>query len=266
MTQIRAMSLVTTLTLLAVPARAAVDAPSFFVSPSECQSASPECKCADAPMMELFLENQRAALTAWQDTMSAISMPGGPSTRAEALSDFQTRFGGDARITAQFGTCSTFDDEKGRSPTKIAGVDPARGGAVLDPCFCETFCQDITSATANHERTHFAYGLLALNELIQTTVPCKAGLLDERYCATIDAQQLAQSEILAHKVGNSSLQSSLDALRASDPDMPDMECTWEPLPDAALRVMPMPPPAPAGLWDRVELLASRFVDGVGARR
>jgi hypothetical protein len=264
MRRLQTLPLLSALALSVVPARAAVDAPGFFVSPSECQESSPECKCADAPMMELFLKNQQAALAAWRDTMSAILMPGGPSTRAEALDDFHMRFGGDERITNQFGSCSTFNDEMDRTATKVAGVDPTRGGAVLDPCFCETFCDDITSATANHERTHFAYGVLALNELIQTTVPCKAGLLDEHYCATIDAQQLAETEIFAHQVGNSSLQSSLDALKASDPDMPDMECTWEPLPAVALRVLPAPPPAPTGLWDRVELLASRFVHGKSA--
>jgi hypothetical protein len=246
----------------ATPARADT-APEAFLKPSECLKLSPPCKCSDAPMMEMFLNDQRKALSSWEDTKDAILTPGGPETQKEAIADFHSRFDpqADPRVEEQFLKCPTINMGK-HNPGKIAGVSINKGGAALDDCFCQTFCQDIVEATATHENIHFGFGFVAIGELISVISACVTLDLPAGFCDTLDAQMLADSEIFAHKGGISSLADSLSDLRASDPDNPDMECTWEPLPPVAMRHVAPPPTPPAGFWERVEMLASRFIHGV----
>lgn len=249
---------VATVVLLATPAQAGL---ADFVSPSDCEALSRPCECADLPMMDLFARDQQKALDAWKDTKDAILTPGGPATQAAAKDDFDSRFEGDSRILDQFQSCPDFDPAV-NDPTKIAGVDPGRGGAVLDPCFCKTFCVDIIDATAAHERTHFAFGLVALTELISVTAACKAGLFEDGFCATLDAQLLADSELAAHTVGVNSLKDSIKKLDTTDPDTLQMACSWEPLPpEPPQQPSPAPAQAPAGFWQRLQVLANRFVHG-----
>ena len=247
------------LACVALPAHADT-APDSFLGPDECRALSPECKCADAPMLELLLKDQSKALDAWDETADAITMPGGPATMQEAVDDFHSRFPGDTRIADQFAACDTID-EPGHNLTKIAGVSLRKGGAALDSCFCKQFCEDAVDATIIHEDTHFKFAFEALLEMITSKVACGVGQLEQSYCDTLLARQLARSEQYAHSAAIESMADSLDKLRSSDPDMPDMECTWEPLPDMVTRATPPAPPAPAGFWQRLEMLASRFIHG-----
>jgi hypothetical protein len=247
------------LTGLALPAHADT-APDDFLGPDDCRALSPDCKCSDAPMLELLLKDQSKALDAWDATADAIAMPGGPATMEAAVQDFHSRFPGDTRIADQFAACDTID-EGGHNLTKIAGVSIRKGGAALDSCFCKQFCEDAVNATIIHEDVHFKFAFEAMLEMITSSVACKLGELEQSYCDTLLARQLARSEQYAHAAAIESMQDSLDELRASDPDMPDMECTWEPLPDMVTRVTPPAPPAPSGLWQRIELLADRFIHG-----
>jgi hypothetical protein len=220
---------------------------------------SPECKCEDGPMLELLRKDQSDALDAWDATADEIGMPGGPDTMAEAVRAFQMRFQGDSRVTDQYKACADFDPAVNKV-TKIAGVSILNGGAALDPCFCKQFCQGAIVATAKHEDVHFRFGFEALLEQITANIACKAGQLEQSYCDTLHARQLARSEQYAHSAGIESLQDALDKLRMSDPENPDMECTWEPLPDMVTEREPAPP-VPGGFWDRIQMLAGRFIHG-----
>ena len=243
--------------LLATPAHAGL---ADFVSPSDCEALSRPCVCDDLPMMDLFVHDQQKALEAWRATKDAILTPGGPLTQAEAIDDFHSRFEGDQRIVDQFESCPDFDP-KVNDPRKIAGVAAGRGGAALDACFCKTFCVGIVDATAAHERTHFAFGLVAVTELIGVSAACTAGLFDDGFCASLQPQLLADSELAAHTVGINALNDSIKALDTTDPDTLQMACSWEPLPPPAPQPSPVPAPPPASFWQRVELLTSRFVHG-----
>jgi hypothetical protein len=242
-----------------LPARADTS-PDFFVSPDECRATSPECKCSDAPFLELFLKDRNKALDGWDAAADTLDMAGGPTTQEALVKEFFKLYKADARIISQFTSCPDFDPAL-NTTSKFAGISISRGGAVIDPCFCQQFCSEIIDAVAAHEDRHFAFTLEALVDLMTSKVACGVGSLDQSYCDTIDARLLARSEQYAYTVETESLYQSLDDLRASDPDNPDMECTWEPLPEMAARVMPAPPPAPAGFWDRVQMLASRLLHG-----
>jgi len=242
----------------AAPARAD-SSPDFFVSPDECRMVSPECKCSDAPFLELFLKDRNKGLDGWDGAADTIDS--GATTTQEALvAEFFKLYKADQRIIDQFTSCPDFA-ANGSKTSKFAGISISRGGAVIDPCFCQQFCSEIIDAVAAHEDRHFAFTLEALLDLMTSKMACKVGSLDQSYCDTIDARLLARSEQYAYAVEIESLSQSLDDLRASDPDAPDMECTWEPLPDMAARVMPPAPPAPASFWDRVQMLAGRFLNG-----
>lgn len=243
------------------PAARADSSPDFFVPPEECSMLSPECKCSDAPMLELFAKDRAKALDAWgavADTLNESSL-----SQQGAVREFFERYKADQRIIDQFSACPDFTTN-GSSLSKFAGISLERGGAVVDPCFCQQFCGEISKAVAAHEDRHFAFTLEALVDLMGSSVACKLGSLDQSYCDTIDARLLVRSEEYAYAVEVDSLQESLDRLRESDPDAPEMECTWEPLPDPTTRVEPAPPP-PAGLWERIQMLGSRLLHGRGSR-
>ncbi len=244
---------------VALPAHADT-VPDGFLGPADCRALSPECKCADAPLLELLMKDQSNALDAWLSTANAITQPDGPATASEAVADFHSRYPGDARITSNFSACDTFDP-KVNLLTKVAGVSISKAGAAVDPCFCKQFCRDAIDATIIHEDVHFRFAIEAMYEQIATSIACKVGDLEQIFCDRVQARQLARSESYAHQAAVDSMGGSLAKLRASDPDMPDMECTWEPLPDVQARVLPAAPPAPAGFWQRLEMLASRFIHG-----
>lgn len=244
---------------VALPAEADTS-PEFFVSPDECRATSPECKCSDAPFLELFLKDRNEALDAWDGAADTLDMAGGPTTQQALVAEFFKRYEADQRIIDQFTSCPNFDPAL-NTTSKFAGISLSRGGAVIDPCFCQQFCGDVIDAVAAHEDRHFAFTLEALVDLMTSSVACKVGSLAQSYCDTIDARLLARSEQYAYAVETESLQQSLEELQAGDPDSPDMECTWEPLPDMATRVMPATPAAPAGFWDRVQMLATRLLQG-----
>lgn len=240
----------------ALPAQADT-APDFFVPPEECSMLSPECKCSDAPMLELLTRDRNRALNAWDDvadmlTESSLDQRG-------AISEFFERYKADQRIIDQFAACPDFATN-GSSLSKFAGISLTRGGAMIDPCFCQQFCDGITKAVAAHEDRHFAFTLEALVDLMTSSVACKLGTLDQAYCDSIDTHLLVRSEQYAYAVEVDALYESLDELRQSDPDAPEMECTWEPLPAATTRVEPMPAPPP-GLWGRLQMLGSRLLHG-----
>jgi hypothetical protein len=249
--------------LALAPAALADSSPDFFVPPDQCRMTSPECKCADAPFLELFLKDRNRALDGWDAAADGLDADGGPRTQPALVAEFFKHYKADQRIIDQFTACPDFD-ANGSSTAKFAGISLSRGGAVIDPCFCQQFCSEIIDAVAAHEDRHFAFTLEALVDLMTSSMACKLGSLDQSYCDSIDARLLARSEQYAYAVETESLGQSLDALQASDPDQPDMECTWEPLPDMAARLMAPRPPAPAGLWQRVQVLADRFWNGSDA--
>lgn len=228
---------------------------------------SDECTCADAPMMEVFLKNQVKARDAWVSVRADLFTDNGPQSMEEAKALFESRFMGDSRVSTQFMSCTGYDPNV-NSLQQIAAV-PGIGEASLDPCFCDAFCKDIIDATVDHELTHGPTLIAGFANVVTFKVGCKAGVLPDSFCNALDPMILTDSEIISYTVGNDSLSDSIEDLNESDPADPEMECTWEPLPDAppapGARVLPpvtgAAPPAPAGLWDRFTLLLDRFVNG-----
>jgi hypothetical protein len=226
-----------------------------MVSGSDCLDLSADCVCADGPYMSAYLDNQKAGLSAWEDTKSDV-LDGQAKTYADAVALFKSKFMNDPRILEPFKNCTDFD------ATKIAGTSIAGGGAELNECFCQNVCRDIIQATIAHERTHVAFNILGISYIVSMGAACSAGLVDQGFCDITEALLLSDSEIQAYGVGNQSLQDSLDNLK--DPSAPDMACTWEPLP-ASLKVAPAAP-QPDGFFARVGALFGRFAHGADADR
>ena len=238
--------------------------PDFFVDGDACRKLSRECTCADAPMIQLLLRDKRKALDAWDAVADSIDEPGGPSTNEDARNAFVGSFQGDPRIGDQFLACPSYDEvsaKQGRSPSRIAGVSLTGGGGALDPCYCQQFCLDAVNATIAHEDDHFRFGFEAILEVMTAKSACLIGALDQTYCDKLGARQQARTEQYAHVISIDHLSDSVSKLAQSqDDEHPDMACTWEPLPD----LPPSDEPDPkehASLWQRLELLVSRFVHG-----
>jgi len=236
--------------LLGASHAASVDA--RMIPGDDCQAASEPCTCADAPYMEVSLHNQRVALEAWKTTRDDIAVNGGAFTFDDARALFGMNFVGDPRVLKPLSLCRELDT------SKIAGPDVFGDGAELDDCFCTSVCRDIVDATIAHERTHVAVNLLGIDYMIGVGIGCLVGKLPQQFCDTSNALLLSESEVLGHTVGNDLLSSRLDDLQKSDPENPEMECTWEPLP---LEHSAPPPQAPPGFFDRVQMLAQRFLHG-----
>jgi hypothetical protein len=260
----RAAALGFGIVLSVAPASRADTVPDFFVGADACRKLSRECTCADAPLLELLLKDKERALDAWDETADAIDAEGSAiKTNADARNDFVSRFQGDSRIGAQFLACPSYSDiseKMGRSPSRVAGVSLFGGGGALDPCYCEQFCLDAVDATIAHENDHFLFAFEVIMEGLTANSACLVGQLDQSYCDSLGAHQQARTEQSAHVISINHLSDALTRLRSADPEHPDMECTWEPLPDMD------PAPAPdmpehASLWQRVELLVTRFVRG-----
>jgi hypothetical protein len=224
-----------------------------MVSGGECLEKTHDCTCADAQYMELSLRNQEKALEAWQQTQMQIAL-GQASTFEEARALFAMNFDSDPRVLEPLSECTDLDTGK------VAGTSILGGGAELNDCFCENVCKDIVDATITHERTHVAFNLLGISYIINVGVGCKADLLPADFCNASNALLLSESEIQAHTRGNDVLRDRLNELRMKDPEHPEMECTWEPLP-AAQSPAPPPPQAPAGFFERVKMLAGRVFGG-----
>lgn len=237
--------------LLGLGSAARVDA--RMIPGGDCQDASKACTCADAPYMEIFLQNQQVALEAWKTTRNDIAVNGGASTFDEARALFAQNFHGDPRVLTPLSICKDLDT------SKIAGPDVLGDGAELDDCFCTNVCRDIVDATIAHERTHVAVNLVGIDYMIGVGVGCLVGKLPQHFCDISNALLLSESEVLGHTVGNNVLSSRLNDLQESDPANPEMECTWEPLP--AQQPAAPPPQAPQGFIERVQMLAQRFLHG-----
>jgi hypothetical protein len=249
---IRALALGGLIALSAV-ARAQ-EVPSHFVPADDCMSRP--CVCDDIPMIETFLQNQKDARDAWLDVRGEIFSSTGPQSVEEAVASFQSKYSGDPSVTAQFMMCPGYDPAVNKA-SKIAGVSSS-GGAMLDPCFCAAFCQDIVDSTAAHERMHVPTNIAGVVGKAQFLVACKVGALPDRVCNALMPLILADSEIASYQVGISLLESDLNDLRASDPDMPEMACTWEPpVPEQQAAAVP----AEAGFFERVALLLERILFG-----
>ena len=239
-----------------------------FVPSDECMSD--ECTCEDAPMMEVYLRNQETARDAWVSVRDDLFTEDGPQSMEEAKALFEQRFGkGDSRVNTQFMSCAGYDPNI-NSLKQVAAV-PGVGEATLDPCLCDAFCKDIIDATIDHEFTHGPTLLGGFANVIHFKAACKAGVLPDSFCNGLDPMILADSEVASYTVGNYSLSESIEDLYESDPAAPEMKCTWEPLPgpppSPSPRVLPpmpgadAPAPVPAGLWERITLLADRFLNG-----
>lgn len=228
--------------------------PSHFVSSDECTSRP--CTCDDIPIMDAFLQSQKDAKTAWSLVQAEIFTPDGPQSLADTVSSFQSKYMGDPNVAAQFKMCADYDPSVNKL-TKVAGVSSS-GGAMLDPCFCNAFCQDIVDSTVMHERMHVPTQLLGFGNKLSFFAACKVGALPDRVCNALEPLNLAESELVSHEAGILSLQSDLDDLLASDPSMPEMACTWAPLvpPEMASVV-----PEVKGFFARVALLVQRIVWG-----
>jgi hypothetical protein len=237
------------LTSLCLPAVAQAK----MVSASDCLALTPDCMCDDGAYMSIYLANQEAALSAWEDTQSDI-LDGGAKTFEDARALFNSKFMGDPAVLARFSSCPNFD------PKKIAGDSILSGGAEIDDCFCKNACKDIVEATIAHERTHVAFNILGISYIIGVGTACKLNLTDPGFCSISEALLLSESEIQAHQRGNQVLSDALDNLK--DPKAPDMQCTWEPLPPSSPREIP--PPQPAGFFARFRTLFTRFVHGADA--
>lgn len=250
---------------LACAALAGAQTTEHFVPADECMSK--DCTCADAPMMEVYLRNQQNARDAWNSVRADIFAAGGPQSMQEARDLFHMRFKGDSRINQQFMSCTGYDPNV-NSLQQIAAV-PGVGQATLDPCFCDAFCKDIIDATVVHELTHGPTLLAGFANVLHFKVACRAGVLPDSFCNSLDPMILADSEIISYTLGNASLADSIEDLQESDPANPEMECTWEPLPATpppGSRVLPpgsgaAQAPVPPGLWDRFTLLVDRFLNG-----
>jgi hypothetical protein len=237
----------------------AEDVPAHFVEADQCTSRP--CSCADAPIMEQFLQNQKDARAAFQLVHDQLPTPQGAQSNAQAVSQFQGLFGaGNAHVNAQFMSCAGYDPAVNKL-TKVAGIS-GLGTAKLDPCFCDAFCKDIVDSTIAHERMHAPTLLLGFHDRITWQTACKLGVLPDRVCNMLDPLNLVESELISHQVGINSLESSLNALKASDPAMPGMMCTWTPLASAGSAAPPAQrAPTPPSFFARVELLIERIVWG-----
>jgi hypothetical protein len=132
---------------------------------------SPECKCADAPFLELFLKDRNRALDGWDAAADGLDADGGPRTQPALVAEFFKHYKADQRIIDQVTACPDFD-ANGSSTAKFAGISLSRGGAVIDPCFCQQFCSEIIDAVAAHEDRHFAFTLEALVDLMTSSIAC----------------------------------------------------------------------------------------------
>jgi hypothetical protein len=237
----------------ALPARAE-DVPSWFVGQDKCMSRP--CTCDDMPMLEAYIANQKNGRDAWMMVKSDIFSSTGPTSGAAAIKQFQSRFAGDPRITDQFKMCTSYDPAK-NSVTKVAGVSPL-GTASLDPCFCETFCQDIIDATVAHERMHVPTLLLGLLNYGDVMIACKLGIgLPASLCNGIEPTILAESELPSYDKGIASLEAAANRI----PSESSVQCTWQPLPPVAPPPMAAAIPSPPGLLARLKLIFARILRG-----
>jgi hypothetical protein len=247
--------------------------PSSFVSADACLALSSPCTCADLPTMDDFLTNQNDALDAWNLTSTQIkSGTMSAKTAADARAIFDGNFSSatQATLAARFMTCPGYDPSK-NTLTRIAGTSGV--SAVLDPCFCSTFCQDVVNATIVHEHTHVQVNVGLLPFLVPMLAACKAGAADASTCDLVEPMALVTSEILAHTAGIAALQASIDKLRAASTVTDDagfsmpIDCTSTPMPppdagsDATPGATPRTIPIPRTLPARLKLLVDRFVHG-----
>jgi hypothetical protein len=223
-----------------------------MVSGGDCRELSSDCTCDDAPYMSVFLENQEDALHAWEATQQEI-FGGAASSFQDARNLFESKFPGDPRVLQPLAQCPNLD------AGKIAGTSILGGGAELDDCFCKNVCRDIVDAIVVHERTHVAFNIMGISYIIGVGTACAADLTDPDFCKVSDALLLSESEIQAHRLGNDSLSKSLSELK----DEAEMECTWEPLPEAGSSPKHRPQPAPQGFFPRLGALFARVFHGQG---
>jgi len=240
----------------ALPALAE-DLPSNFVTADMCMSRP--CTCADIPFVEVFLQNQKDARAAFESIYPEIWMTGGPSNVSDVQRAFAARFPGDPRVLAQYKTCPGYDPSV--NSAKFAGVDNS-GTAKIDECACAAFCQDIVDATIAHERTHPPTLIIGFLARLPGHTACKVGALPDSMCDMLTPIELVESEIAAYTVGINVLESDLNDLKAEDPSMPEMACTWQPLPSATASAAPLlPEQTPQGLFDRIVMLLERIIWG-----
>lgn len=242
--------------LVVLPAAAAATdmIPAHFIPESECLELTKPCECADVPDMERFLSNQEAAKQTWislRTQTQTTGVPAGPDDVAEA---FAMNFASDPAIRTQFETCPDFDASV-NSAGRIAGGS-LTGGAMLDPCYCKTFCREIVESTIVHEDAHRVFNLGVISIYASIGVACKAGVLDGPMCDGMDALAREGSEIYAYGKGNSALRQAIDEIVMQSPTM---DCTTETPVDS---VSPQPTEQlPAGFFDRVKMLGRKFVQG-----
>ncbi len=245
------ISTIALVTVIAVRVDAQV--PGHFVSETDCMAASPTCMCSDAPMMEVYRDQQKKGRNAWVTVGSSF-----PATPAAALTAFGTAFTGEPRIDAQFMSCPGYNAAI-NDPTKIAGVRPS-GDTAYDPCFCAAFCKDIIQSTIDHERAHRPTLVLGFLSGLPQQTACKAVSATQPMCDRLDANTLINSELISYQIGIHTLDSAIDRLAEQEPPM---QCTWAPLPPVTL-LSPPATPVPSSFWQRLVLLAERFWNGVNA--
>jgi hypothetical protein len=224
-----------------------------MVSGGDCLDLTSPCTCEDAPYFEVFTANQEKALEVWRDTQSEII--GGAASSfddAKALFDMNFKDKADPRVLEPLMLCPDL------KPNHIAGTSILGGGAELDDCFCKNVCQDIVESIIAHERTHVAFNIMGISYIIGVGTACAADLTDPDFCKVSNALLLSESEIQAHQIGNKMLREGLDKLQ--NPEDPEMECTWEPLPEPEPEPEPTPE-MPEGFLPRLGALFERFVHG-----
>ncbi len=232
----------------------AEDVAAWFVPQESCPTRP--CTCDDIPMMDAYLQNQKDALSAWSSVKADITTPTGPTSMSDAVTSFNGRFSGDARVLAQFKTCPGYDATK-NNPNKVAGVTKF-GGAVLDPCFCAAYCADIVNATVVHEMMHVPTTIAGVVGKADLIIACRLGVLTGHICNAILPDTLATSEVLSYTAGINALETRLDHLKTHDPAVPELSCTWTPLAPIARGPSVRPP---SGFFARVALLWRRVVSG-----
>jgi hypothetical protein len=238
---------------------------SSFVPEDKCGTR--DCTCDDAPMMERFRDNQIKAQKAWQSVKNDLVAGTGPRSLADAETLFRNRLGGgDSVLTQQFKSCPGYDAAK-NDLGKIAGVSPA-GEAVLDPCFCASFCKDVVHSTVVHEKSHRDTAIPFVAVMTGMQIGCKAlkGLKESfaYQCDTVSPVIRANSELVAYQAGIDSLQAAITKLEMDDPMNPGVECTWKPIVESSPTTPMAASPAPAGFLDRVRLLWNRLIHGAGS--
>lgn len=241
------------------PSAPAEEVPSWFVAPAQCPSRP--CECKDLLMMEKFRDNQITARDAWRSVDQDLRAGTGPTTQQGARDLFRTYFGpGDPDVAAQFRSCPGYDPAR-NSLNKIAGVGSS-GQPLLDPCFCAAFCKDIVDSTILHEKAHVPTIIVFFVGSLPLMARCRLELVPPRLCTVIEPMMLTSTEILSHQAGISSLDSSIEKLRASDPSNPGVPCpTTQSMTKSATPRLPAP--APSSLTERVEILFARIVRGAG---